>query len=389
MLSKMMAWMAALLVASSYCGVAEASASDDPPRDSRSTFPPESAIELQAALDEWAKAPHHRGVSATVVLADGAEWVSTAGIAGIEQPLRPEHLVCIASITKTMTGSVIMDLAKDGVLELDDPISRWLDQRDNIDPEITIRELLNHTNGLANYTRNPALNDQINVDTSHVFTSDELIAYVGPKSFERGVRTQYTNTSFVLLGMIASVVTDQSITELYHERLWQPQGLDEIFLPGLEEPTGPVARAWAGKRSEQEEIDPLELTSLITIGNSAFGLFSNARTVARWGRALFAGNVLGTEMRSEMLDFVPAAGNIPGESGAGLGIRRYSYLDREQWGHSGGSPLGSSLMLYDPTTGVTVAVLMNQGRGADHFALAPQLLSVVTDKTPGGHSTDR
>jgi D-alanyl-D-alanine carboxypeptidase len=96
------------------------------------------------------------------------------------------------------------------------------------------------------------------------------------------------------------------------------------------------------------------------------------------GRALFTGEVFGEDMQALMLDFVPAAGNIRGEPGAGLGIRKYSYLGREQWGHSGGSPAGSSLLFFDPDSGVTVAVLMNQGRGAEHFTLAPRLLSIAT-----------
>ena len=79
-------------------------------------------------------------------------------------------------------------------------------------------------------------------------------------------------------------------------------------------------------------------------------------------------------------DHWTAAGNIPGETGAGLGIRGYGYLEREQWGHSGGSSLGSSLLLFDPSTGTTVAVIMNQGRGAQHFALAPQLLQIATSR---------
>ena len=81
-------------------------------------------------------------------------------------------------------------------------------------------------------------------------------------------------------------------------------------------------------------------------------------------------------MAQKMLKFVPAAGNIPGESGAGLGIRKYNFLNREQYGHSGGSPLGSSLMIYDPTSEITVVVIMNQGRGAQHFLLAPKLLEI-------------
>ena len=113
------------------------------------------------------------------------------------------------------------------------------------------------------------------------------------------------------------------------------------------------------------------------VGNSAAGLLSNARTVARWGHALFLGNVISAERQAEMRTLVDAAGNIPGETGAGLGIRAYRYRDRLQLGHSGGSAMGSSLMLFDPESEVTVAVVMNQGQGADHFVLAPRLLEIA------------
>ena len=91
-----------------------------------------------------------------MILANSHEWVSTAGIEGTGKSLEPEHLIWIASITKIMTGSVIMGLAEEGILGLDDPISRWLDEMKNIDPKITLRQLLNHTNGLANNTANPS-----------------------------------------------------------------------------------------------------------------------------------------------------------------------------------------------------------------------------------------
>ena len=77
---------------------------------------------------------------------------------------------------------------------------------------------------------------------------------------------------------------------------------------------------------------------------------------------------------------VSAAGNIPGETGSGLGLRGYAYLGGNQIGHSGGSQFGSSLLLYDLATGVTVAVVMNQAGGADHFVLAPALLRVAIRK---------
>lgn len=349
------------------------------PVEAQDATAPSASIQeqLQEALDEWAAQPGHRGVSGAVVMSDGSEWVGAAGIEASGSALLPEHLIWIASITKTMTGAVILSLTEEGALTLDDPISRWLGGMNNIDPGISIRQLLNHTNGLANYTHSANLAQLIDLDSEHVFTAQELIDEVGTSSFEPGERTQYTNTSFVLLGMIAEAVTGKTIVELYHERLWGPLGLDEIFLPGLESPAGPVGRAWVGQTSDQE-VFPLDHMSLLSIGNSAFGLFSNARTVARWGHALFTGEVIDGATFDQMVEFVPAAGNIPGETGAGLGIRGYGYLGRTQWGHSGGSSMGSSLMLFDPSTGTTVAVIMNQGRGAQHFALAPRLLEIAS-----------
>lgn len=339
--------------------------------------PPDVARAFGDAIGAWAAEPGHRGVSASVILANGAQWSGAAGYAGDER-LRDDHLIVIASITKTMTGAVILQLVDEGILRLDDPIDRWLAPRRNVDRAITIRQLLNHTNGLANYTGTAALGAVIAADPARVFTPDELLAFVGPPRFAPGAGTEYTNTAFLLLGLIAEQAAGRSIVELYRRRLWEPLAMAEIFLPGFEEPPSAVATAYSGATT----IAPLERMSLISIGHSAFGLLSNARTVARWGHALFHGNVISAEMQAAMRTLVPAAGNIPGESGAGLGIRAYQYFDRLQYGHSGGATTGSSLLLHDPESGVTVAVIMNQGGGAQHFELAPRLLEIA-DRTGG------
>ena len=317
------------------CSSADAVDEHDPPTLA------EISARLQGALDAWADAPGHRGVSAAVVLADGEMWVGTAGIEATGKALEPDHLIAIASITKTMTGAVVLQLAEEGALGLDDPISAWLPAILNVDPHITIRQLLNHTNGLANYTASPALGSAIDANPGHRFTAAELLTYLGPSAFAPGVRTQYTNTAFLLLGMIAEAAADRPITELWQERPWAPLRLTGVFLPGVQDPPGPVATAWAGQGASTA-VEPRGEMALLTIGQSAFGLFADASVVARWGHALVAGSVLDTETRSQMLELVPAAGNIPGESGAGLGIRSYAYLGRTQYGHSGGSSLGSS-----------------------------------------------
>ena len=337
---------------------------------------PAGVTSLDAALSDWAELERHRGVSAAVIFPDGTEWVATAGIEAEGVSLRPDHLVWIASITKTVTGATVLRLADQGVLSLDDPVSDWLTPHRHIDPTITIRELLNHSNGLGNYTANPALGARIATDPDHVFSPSELVEFIPAPAFPRGTRTQYTNSSFLLLGIIAERASGHALADVWGELLCEPLGLDDGVLPGAEESAGPVATAWAGRADVA--VAPLTRMSLVSTGSYAFGLYANARFVARWGRALFTGDVLGAEMRTEMTRMQPAAGNIPGETGVGLGIRGYGYLGRRQWGHSGGSPLGSSLLLFDPETRITVAVVMNQGAGADHFFLAPLLLDLAS-----------
>jgi D-alanyl-D-alanine carboxypeptidase len=357
---------AALAATVSACGGNGTTAAD--------TAPLSRDEQLEAAIDAWAAAAGHEGVSASVVFPDGSQWTGVAGNVGASAALLPEHLIWVASLTKTMTGAIILQLADENALDLDDRLSRWLPPRPNVDPAITLRQLLNHTNGLDNYTNSEALFAEAAAAPVKVFTADELLAFIGPPHFPPGTRTEYTNTAFVLLGEVAEAVTGRSIVDLYHQRLWGPLGLTEIFLPGYEPPAGPVAPALSASGAL---VAPLDHLSLLATGNSAFGLFSNARTMARWGNQLFTGHVISDLMQQQMRTLVPAAGNIPGESGAGLGIRSYNYLGRTELGHSGGCPYGSSLLLHDPETRVTVVVLMNQGQGADHYTLAPRLLEIA------------
>lgn len=338
------------------------------------SVPAAMAQAFQDRIDLWSRRDTHHGVSASVVLADGAQWHGTAGYSAPDQRLDAADLVQIGSITKTMTSAVILQLVDEGVLRLEDPIGRWIEPGANINGAITLRQLLNHTSGVANYTgAGPALGQAIDADPTHVFTPDELLRFVGAESFAPGASTEYTNTAFLLLGQVAERATGRAIAELYRQRLFQPLGLDAIFLPGLEEPPGPVAIAYGSSGAA----NPMDHLSLLSIGHSAFGLLSNATTVARWGHALFAGRVISEPSQREMRTLVAAAGNIQGETGSGLGIRGYEYLNRQQFGHSGGAAFGSSLLLFDLETGVTVAVLMNQGQGADHFFLAPALLDLA------------
>jgi hypothetical protein len=109
--------------------------------------------ELQTALDQWASLIRHHSVSAAVVFANGRLWTGNAGVTQANDPLQSDDLVLIASITKTMTSALILRGVDQQRLSLSDTIGQWLPPITNVPASITIRQLLNHTSGLANYRR--------------------------------------------------------------------------------------------------------------------------------------------------------------------------------------------------------------------------------------------
>jgi D-alanyl-D-alanine carboxypeptidase len=340
---------------------------------------------LQARLEAWAVEPGRRGISAAVIQADGTSWAGAAGLARTGERLRPDHEIAVGSITKTVTAALVLRLWEEGRLGLDDPVGAWLTGLDFVPPQITLRQLLNHTCGLANYTLDPAFAAAVAADPARRFAAREVLElFVGPPAFPPGERTEYTNTAFLVLGLVAEAAGGRDVAVQWRQRFWGPLGLDEVFLPPDEGARGPVAHAWVGASpSTMREVDPLENVAGFSARGAAFGLMASPRAVARWGRALFAGAVVGEAARTEMLRFVPPEGSLSVESGSGLGVRRYRYGGGEQWGHSGAAPEGSSILVFEPSSGITVALAMNQSpatHGSSHFALAGELLDLAAGR---------
>ena len=341
--------------------------------------PPSTPAE---ALQAWIAEPGHVGVSAAVIQSDGSLWTGTAGLARTGEPLRPEHQIAMGSITKTLTGALVLQLSQEGRLRLDDSVGTWLGALDDVPPQISLRQLLNHTCGLGNYSLHPAFEPTLLADPARRYAPREVLAlFLPPPRFAPGARTEYTNTSFLLLGLVAEAAGGRGVAAAWRERFWGPLALEEAFLPADEAARGSVANAWVGtSAATMRETEPLRNVAGFSARWAAFGLLASPRAVARWGRALFAGQVLEPATRQQMLQFVPPEGTITVESGCGLGVRRYAYGGREQWGHSGASPEGSSIFLFEPSSGITVAVAMNQSpatHASSHFALAGDLLRLA------------
>jgi len=111
---------------------------------------------LQETLDNQREAQDLMGVSAAVIVPAEGFWLGVSGLSDptVQDSIRPDMLFGVGSITKTFTSAVILQLAQEEVLSLDDSLYSWLPSHEYIDSTITIRQLLNHTSGIFNYTNN-------------------------------------------------------------------------------------------------------------------------------------------------------------------------------------------------------------------------------------------
>ncbi|EOO95257.1 serine hydrolase domain-containing protein, partial [Bacillus cereus] len=167
----------------------------------------------------------------------GKTWGYAAGVADLssKQPMKTDFRFRIGSVTKTFIATVLLQLAGENRLNLDDSIEKWLPgviQGNGYDAkQITIRQMLNHTSGIAEYSRSKEADF---THTKRLYTAEELVK-IGlsmPPDFAPGKRWSYSNTGYVLLGILIEKVTGNSYAEEIENRIIEPLELSNTFLPG-------------------------------------------------------------------------------------------------------------------------------------------------------------
>ena len=221
--------------ASSLVGVAlliAACSRPSSPADSSALKPIDQAA-LQNMVDTTAKELLVPG-AVLLLRAPQGEFKVTYGTTqlGTTSPPHADTHFRIASNTKSMTAAVIVQLAQEGKLSLDDPVSKYVPGVPNGD-NITIDELLKMRSGLYNYTNAPELAATVDRDPTKVWTTEELlaIAFARPPNFPPGTAYEYNNTNYTLLGLIAEKVDGKPMARAMQDRLFGPLGMHDTLLP--------------------------------------------------------------------------------------------------------------------------------------------------------------
>jgi D-alanyl-D-alanine carboxypeptidase len=237
----------------------------------------------------------------------------------------------IGSVTKTFTATVVLQLAGEGKLSLDDTVERWLPGLVPGGERITVRQLLNHTSGLFNYAEDPALFNDLIRDRLHERSPRELVAVAvaHPPAFMPGERWAYSNTGYVLLGLIAEAADGRPLATQLKSRIFAPLALRDTSFETRPRIAGPHAHGYFGLPR------PRDVSVFSPSGAWAAGaIVSTAADVARFYRALLGGRLLRPEQLRAMTTTVPI---VPG-AGYGLGIARTRTACGTAWVHSGDFP---------------------------------------------------
>jgi D-alanyl-D-alanine carboxypeptidase len=324
-----------------------------------------TAANLQAALDQARVRAGIIGVSAAVI-GPNHVWTGASGVSDRASAIRirPEMIFSAGSITKTFMAALTLQLVEEKALTLDDTIGQWLpDVVSNsglrLRGTVTIRRLLNHTSGIFEYTDGPKFRAALLADLSKRWSPADILSHVQAPYFEPGAAWEYSNTNYILLGLIATRATGASVASQLQRRFFQPLGLRSTFLEGEEMVVGEIAHGHSKEfGGSKQDIWLFSRTALYSAAGSAGAIVSTSEDLARWAQALFGGGVLQPESLRQMLTFV-ATDDDDYDYGLGIGRQQDPTLG-EMWFHSGSIPGYQAVFVYLPRSRTSIALLVNE-----------------------------
>lgn len=320
------------------------------------------------------------GISAAIKFPDGSTWTSALGLAEVapERPATPSTPFVVGSVSKTFVAATIMQLVDEAALSLHDPLATWLPDYPRAD-EITLRMLLTHTSGVFNLYESPEYSRLV-VDRPHrTWTPQMVLDKLGGEPYcAPGACYHYSNTGFILLGLVIEAETGKPLGTVWRERFFTPLGMSATYFQGDGPPPADAARGYRRTNTGNVAIDdgstyrPTESEG--TVIWAAGGIIASASDIATWGRALYGGDVLSEAALAQMTDFT----FYPQKQGGfyGLGTRMRTFDGYEMEGHTGTLRAFNAAMWYLPDLDLTVVVETNR-TGIDANGLTDALLAVA------------
>jgi CubicO group peptidase (beta-lactamase class C family) len=309
------------------------------------------------------------GPGAAVVVIRGGRVVYAGGrgLADLEaqRPITADTAFRLGSITKQFTAALVLQLVAEKRIALDDPLSRFFPDWPQPGARATVRQLLNHSSGLQDFTKIPGYMGS--PPSLRPNSTADLLALTRsrPAVSEPGTRWEYNNGGYIVLGAIVEQVTGMAWHQAVTERIAKPLGLKSLAFAGAVEGSPNAARGYSLVDGQQRPARGVH----ISVAHAAGGLVASATDLARWAQALHHGNVVSPPLYREMIS--PARLADGSAEPYGFGLRLGSLRGQPAYAHGGSGRGLDSDSLYIPSQDLFVAVLAN----SDDPATDPGILT--------------
>ena len=247
----------------------------------------------------------------------------------------------IGSVTKVFTSLVTLSLVDEGLVDLDAPANSYVSRVD-VPPTISVRDLLQHTSGIPDFVN--FIDESVLDDPSRFFQPEEIYDLVADEdlNFDPGARFQYSNTNYLVLGLLIEEVTGRAAAEEVRSRILDPLEMTDTYLSGYE-PGPPPFESYTTLYGTKQPTD-FDYSSIVSGAPMAGAMVSSARDLHRLFTALVAGELISAESFAEMTS---------GDR-YGLGLVTDGLGSNDSLiGHNGLIPGYQTLVLHSPETGRT------------------------------------
>ena len=311
------------------------------------------------------------GPGAAVIVTRGGKIVYSAGrgLADVEgkRPITPDTPIRLGSIVKQFTAAVVLQLVGDGKISPDDPIARFFPDWPQPGAGATVRQLLNHTSGIQDFTKIPGW---ISKNRHRAWTTAELLAVTRalPAKSKPGEEWEYNNGGYVVLGAIVEKVTGKPWHEVLAERITGPLGLKTIAYAAPGDIGDEAARGYTGGGQ------PVQLSHM-SVAHAAGGLHGSVSDMARWAHALHHGKVVSAALYQEMIR--PARLTDGTAEPYGFGLRLRQIRGRKALVHGGAGGGLDTDSVYIPSEDLFVAAFANSDQPASDPSILTRRLAAL------------
>ncbi|MBA2652443.1 MAG: beta-lactamase family protein [Tatlockia sp.] len=348
-------------------------------------------IEIQTIIDSYlvkdGKKQNVTGIAVSISYPQNQEMIKQNFYTGKTSintdatPINDKTLFDIGSITKSYVAAIMLQLEAEGKLIINDPIGKWLPQYP-MWKDVTIKHLLNMSSGIPNYTANPKFLDYLSKNLTAEYSDEFLLTFASPeKPITSGKTFEYSNTNYILAGLIIEKITGKTFADVLQTRIIAPLELKNTFYPA-----GPnwkkisdliFPRKARGYYYDKDNQKLMDLTKYnLSSGGPTGGIVSNPSDQLKWVNALYKGTIFSEKMRSKLLSELKSV--ISMKTGQpiqdvdkndplafGLGVLRIYENGQRFWAYKGSTLAYRMFYRLKPCNNTTLVVALNSQGNED------------------------